>query len=199
MGSHLSALTSCATSRTASITLTSRGTDSESWTRSTHHLVSHHPDSIDSLYAPDTSEDASFVDDELWSPEYQASMRRGLVLGERGGDDESALAVDEGGGREKASSTTTSLQRDFDGEGYKEEVDSIADLIDVMHRDFLQTTTTTTDSTKRPPTSGSASTRKLSREMSRRSVKTQSGKWDSSVDEIISDIFERIYGIKRVS
>ena len=124
-------------------------------------------------------------------------------------------------GRRGTPSTSTSLQRDFDGEGYNEDVDSIADLIDSMRRDFLltttttmtmtktaMTTTTTTTTTKKttdPEMRESTSTKEFEREFSRelsqastRSGGAQSGKWDSSVDQIIPDIFARIYGFKGV-
>lgn len=112
-------------------------------------------------------------------------------------------------GTPSTSTTTTSLQRDFDGEGYNEDVDSIADLIDSMHRDFLLTSTTTTMTTTRkttePDMRGSTTIKKYDREFSRelsqtstRSGGAQSGKWDTSVDQIIPDIFARIYGCKGV-
>ena len=118
-------------------------------------------------------------------------------------------------GRRGTPSTSTSLQRDFDGEGYNEDVDSIADLIDSMRRDFLltttttmttmTTTTTTTKKTTDPEMRESTSTKEFEREFSRelsqastRSGGAQSGKWDSSVDQIIPDIFARIYGFKGV-
>merc|ERR1712212_682236 len=101
-------------------------------------------------------------------------------------------------------------RRDFDGEGYNEDVDSIADLIDSMHRDFLLTSTTTTMTTMtrkttEPDMRGSTTIKKYDREFSRelsqtstRSGGAQSGKWDTSVDQIIPDIFARIYGCKGV-
>ena len=123
--------------------------------------------------------------------------------------DGSTLTVDQSVGREKSSSTntsaSTSLQRDFDGEGYKEEVDSIVDLIDLMHRDFLLLPTTTEETEVMTTTEMTTTTtttptkRQFSREMSRTSVKTQSGKWDSSVDDVIADIFDKIYSSKRIT
>jgi len=223
MGTHLSALTSCASRRTASINLNKlpsfkKEYSSAEWTSATHstrRLVSSHYESDASFYA---SRHAMETDA---GRARQSHLRRHLSSGCVDG---STLTVDESVGREKSSSTntsaSTSLQRDFDGEGYKEEVDSIIDLIDLMHRDFLLlptttegsdvTTTTTrcgldqprietaTMETTTTTTTTTPTKRQFSREMSRTSVKTQSGKWDSSVDDVIADIFDKIYSSKRV-
>jgi len=223
MGTHLSALTSCTSRRTASITLTKlphhgHGRASADWTsatRSTRRLVSSHSESIGSFHG---AKSASYY--ALWPEEEEETIHRRFLDGGGGGGAGrgSSFTVDESVGREKGSSTTTSastsLQRDFDGEGYREDVDSIVDLIDLMHRDVLllpptpsdtmtetmmTTTMTSTTGDSRPSDPSSSSTRKLNRELSTRSVKTQSGKWDSSVDNVIADIFDRIYSAKRSS
>jgi len=223
MGTHLSALTSCTSRRTASITLTKlphhgHGCASADWTsatRSTRRLVSSQSESIGSFHA--TRSHSYYAH---WPEEEEEELNRQRFLdGGGGGGDErgSSFTGDGSVGREKGSSTTTStstsLQRDFDGEGYREDVDSIVDLIDLMHRDVLHlpptpsetmpetmmTTMTTSTGDSRPNDSSSSSKRKLNREFSTRSVKTQSGKWDSSVDNVIADIFDKIYSAKRSS
>ena len=105
------------------------------------------------------------------------------------------------GNGSSTASTSTTLQRDFDGEGYKEDADSIVETIDMIRRDILLTTTTTTTIVTtndwKMRDSSSSSTSKFIRQASTRSSKVQSGKWDSSCDEIISEVFERIYSIKK--
>jgi len=135
MGTHLSALTSCASRRTASINLNKlpsfgKEYSSAEWasaTHSTRRLVSNHYDSDASFYA---SRHAMETDAGRARPSHLRRHRSSGCM------DGSTLTVDESVGREKSSSTntsaSTSLQRDFDGEGYKEEVDSIIDLIDLM-------------------------------------------------------------------
>jgi len=207
MGTHLSALTSCASRRTTSINLNKlpsfgKEYSSAEWTSATHstrRLVSNHYDSDASFYASRHEIETGA------GRARQSHLRRHLSSGCMDG---STLTVDESIGREKSSSTntsaSTSLQRDFDGEGYKEEVDSIVDLIDLMHRDFLLLPTTTEGSdvmttTTEMTTTTTTTKRQFSREMSRTSVRTQSGKWDSSVDDVIADIFDKIYSSKRIA
>jgi len=197
MGSYLSTLTSCATTRTASMTMTMSKIPHHSCSNmewnSTRCLVT--TCSINSF-------PGNFVED-LFST---AEANDYLLKPNRDFDDRLATAgsssfVDRGRcDGSSTASTSTSLQRDFDGEGYKEDVDSIVDTVDLMRRDILLTTTsttttiiTTTDRNSRQ----TASTRKLERELSTRSSAVRSGNWDSTCDEIISDIFDKIYNIKR--
>jgi len=200
MGTHLSALTSCASRRTASINLSKmphskRRCTSADWTsatQSTRQLVPADSDSTGSFRASNCLSGDAF----RATGEVKLTHRRYLSGG-------SSLIVDDSleNGPSRTPSTSTSLQRDFEGDGYGEEVDSIVDLIDFMHRDVLVPTTVTAESTidtRFNQSSSSSSSSSSSNEM-RTSTTALSGKWNSSVDDVIADIFQRIYSIKKAS
>ena len=176
--------------------------DWTSATRSSRRLVSTCSDSVNSLSGNLKAVEKDFPAHYTNSNVHLLEPPRSRKLYDRLEVEGSGFLSGEGGGSSTAS-TSASLQKDFDGEGFKEDVDSIVDTIDFMRRDILLTTTVTTmtiitTSDWKPRDSmKTASTRKLEREMSTRSSKVQSGMWDSSCDEIISDIFDRIYSIKR--
>jgi len=188
MGTHLSALTSCASRRSNSInrnrwpnfrkehpdgnpSWATRSTTSTTTTRSTSSLLSRH-------YQSDASVDAigHCMDINVKSSQQQQQQHRSIEYDEK-------------------CNASASLERDLSGEGYREEVDSILDSINFTLTDSLRTlygptkdviTTTETDMT----TTGTTTTKK--RRWTGESL------WDSSCDEVIKDIFHQIYAQKIV-
>jgi len=219
MGTHLSALTSCASRRSNSInrnrwpnfrkehpdgnpSWANRSTTSTTTTRSTSSLLSRH-------YHSQASVDAigHCTDTNVKSSQQQHHR---------------SIEYDEKVGREKRSSTnasaSASLERDLSGEGFQEEVDSILDSINFTLTDSLRTlygpttdvileteimTTETMTTMKKRRTviqnSQESKLRRLSGGSCFGGVKTRSEKlWDSSCDDVIKDIFHQIYAQKIV-
>merc|ERR1712198_781533 len=202
MGSYLSTLTSCATARTASITLSKIPTQSRAspgWTSATQSTCRLFSSSSGSVSNDSLPRNSKFYEEIFCATDFNENHLDSLdtteIVDERLRVEESNFLMDDelGRGRGNGSSTastSTTLQRDFDGEGYKEDADSIVETIDMIRRDILLTTTTTTtivttNDWKMRDSSSSSSTSKFIRQASTRSSKVQSGKWDSSCDEII--------------
>jgi len=183
MGTHLSALASCASRRSNSINRNRRpnfrkehpdgnpswATRSTTTTRSTSSLLSRH-------YHSQASVDAigHCIDTNVQSSQQQ--QHRSIEYDEK-------------------CNASASLERDLSGEGYREEVDSILDSINFTLTDSLRTlygptkdviTTTETDVTTTETTT-----------MKKRRW-TGESLWDSSCDEVIKDLFHQIYAQKIV-
>jgi len=215
MGTHLSALTSCASRRSNSInrnrrpnfrkeypdgnpSWATRSTTSTTTTRSTSSLLSRH-------YQSDASVDAigHCMDINVKSSQQQQQQHRSIEYDEK-------------------CNASASLERDLSGEGFQEEVDSILDSINFTLTDSLRTlygpTTdviTTTEFETEIMTTETMTTMKKRRTVIQNSqesklrrlsggscfggVKTRSEKlWDSSCDDVIKDIFHQIYAQKIV-
>jgi len=185
MGTHLSALTSCASRRSNSINRNrqpnfrkkhpdgnpSWATRSTTTTRSTSSLLSRNYQSHASVDAIGHCMDINVI-----SSQQRQQQQRSIEYDEK-------------------CNASASLERDLSGEGYREEVDSILDSINFTLTDSFRTlngptmdeiTTTETDMT----TTGTTNMKK--RRWTGESL------WDSSCDEVIKDIFHQIYAQKIV-